>query len=252
MASLSSSQSNPQPQQTPVSYGDKLYWNNRYSTHKDTFDWYIQWPDFRQTVIDIIGPAQTQRVPSPIPSSPSPTPISVDEDESEKPAALARSVLVLGCGASAMPQGLADEGYRVVAIDWSDKVIFRLTKQQSLLSTTKRIEYIMADCTNMPEIRGQFDAIIDKGEWEIATLRPCSPVAGVLDATMCGDDGVAKAAALVAECARLLAPGGHYLLMTTTTLGRAPLLDKHNKKWNVVTEQIDGKWLYIAKAKDQS
>ena len=117
-------------------------------------------------------------------------------------------VLVVGCGNSGLSRGMCDAGYRsIVNIDFDGPTIAEMrTRNAAGAPSMTWLEMDACDMSLFDD--GSFDAVIDKG---------------TLDA-MCSDDSAASSArvtSMVAEIARVLRPGGKYLVIT---LGQAHVL----------------------------
>ena len=123
-------------------------------------------------------------------------------------------ILIVGCGNSNWAEQMYDAGYRnLTCVDWSRTVV-------GLMQTRyKRYEGLLFEQCDVRRMlqygTGGFDLVIDKA---------------VLDAVMCGIDGIRDADLMVNEVYRVLKPGGIYFCVThgveemrRPTLSKAPL-----------------------------
>ena len=108
-------------------------------------------------------------------------------------------ILNIGCGNSRLSEDLSEEGYEdITNIDFSTKVINIM--EQTYKEKFPKMQFKVADVLDMKEFEsGSFNTILDKG---------------TLDCILCGDNSVPNAAKMMAEIHRLLAPGGHYMVIT--------------------------------------
>ncbi|KAH7825035.1 putative Methyltransferase-like protein 13 A (METTL13A) [Monocercomonoides exilis] len=111
-------------------FGDREYWNERYTEEKTPFDWYMRWNDVHKFLKPYV------------------------QDDSK--------VLDLGCGTSKIAEELYNEGKQdITCIDFSEVVI----KDMSELHAGKQphLKYICMDALNLEFPDESFDVIIDKG-----------------------------------------------------------------------------------------
>lgn len=127
-------------------------------------------------------------------------------------------VLMLGCGNSLLSEDMVKDGYQNIAnIDISSVVIEQMSEKHMDIP---QLTYMQLDVRDMSFFGdGSFDCIIDKG---------------TLDAMMCGDDAPHGAYKMLAEVARLMRPGGIYMLITYgAPKERLTLLNQVRCHWEV-------------------
>jgi SAM-dependent methyltransferase len=152
-----------------LSYGDKVYWDQRYakeitpgSTAPPHFDWYMSYDN--SPLRDILR----EYVP------------------------FDATILQVGVGNSNMQHEMVDDGYRQILNTDTSAVVVEYMR--ALHEAIPQLSYHLADCRRMPQFDSQFvGAVLDKG---------------TLDAIMCGDAAESDALAMVYECHRVLEPGG--------------------------------------------
>lgn len=147
-----------------------------------------------------------------------------------------RRILHVGCGNSALPARLHDEGFvNITNIDFSSRVIDLMREKnksrRGLEWVCMDIEREFGEYVERAENLGRFDAIIDKG---------------FLDAYL--SDGVSeggsssrdKAAKYLASSMRLLAPGGKYILVTLGQeyMAKALAMGLYDKSLEIVVEPL--------------
>ena len=108
-------------------------------------------------------------------------------------------ILNIGCGNSKLSEDLSEEGYEdITNIDFSTKVINIM--EQTYKEKFPKMQFKVVDVLDMKEFQnGTFNTVLDKG---------------TLDCILCGDCSVPNAAKMMAEVFRVLAPGGHYMVIT--------------------------------------
>lgn len=108
-------------------------------------------------------------------------------------------ILNIGCGNSKLSEDLSEEGYEdITNIDFSTKVITIM--EQTYKEKFPKMQFKVVDVLDMKDFQnGSFNTILDKG---------------TLDCILCGDNSVPNAAKMMAEVFRVLAPGGHYMVIT--------------------------------------
>jgi SAM-dependent methyltransferase len=109
-------------------YASADYWNDRYTSRPDAFEWYHPWADLAPLVGPFCDPSQT--------------------------------VLHIGCGTSPMSVELGGAFALVVNIDISPVAIHAM---QERFPDLPNVEWMAMDCTNMRFLDESFDAVFDKG-----------------------------------------------------------------------------------------
>lgn len=105
--------------------------------------------------------------------------------------------LNIGCGNSNLQQGLSRAGYSIVNTDISEVIISKL---KAAHGGRKGLTYFVSDCRCMPEFHDcQFGSVIDKG---------------TVDALLCSSDADENIRRMFTEVARVLQPGGIFVLIS--------------------------------------
>jgi len=113
-------------------YGDKNYWDHRYSTSGNTlFDWYVDYEGVKPFV-ELV-------------------PLRYDNQ-----------VLILGCGTSPLGENLYDDGFRkVTAIDNSAAAISMMKERSQF--TRPELKYSKMDAVRLSLPAETFTLVVDKG-----------------------------------------------------------------------------------------
>lgn len=141
-------------------------------------------------------------------------------------------VLMLGCGNSLLSEDMVKDGYEdIVNIDISSVVIDQMRGKHTDIP---QLTYMQMDVRDMSFFGDEsFDCVLDKG---------------TLDAMMCGDDAPHGASKMLAEVARLVRPGGIYMLITYgAPKERVSLLNQGGCHWKIglyimATPGYQSKW----------
>jgi ubiquinone/menaquinone biosynthesis C-methylase UbiE len=130
-------------------------------------------------------------------------------------------ILNIGCGNSKLCEDLSEEGYEdITNIDFSTKVITIM--EQTYKEKFPKMQFKVADVLDMKDFQsGTFNTILDKG---------------TLDCILCGDNSVPLAAKMMSEMYRVLAPGGHYMVIT---YGDAEFRKKYLETQNWASLTVD-------------
>ena len=108
--------------------------------------------------------------------------------------------LVLGCGNSQMSSDLLSDGFeKVVSIDFSDVVISQMKKKYQ---NETKLEWETGDIAKMKFPSNSFDYVFDKA---------------TIDTLICGDNSNKVVGALLKEIARVMKPGGTFILISYGT-----------------------------------
>ncbi|KAH7513570.1 uncharacterized protein LOC107433368 [Ziziphus jujuba] len=156
---------------TQQAYGEAWYWDKRYAQESaGSFDWYQKYNSLAPLIRLYIPPLSHHR----------------------------NRILVVGCGNSALSQGLADDGYEdVVSIDISSVVV---EVMQRRYSDRPCLKYLQMDVRDMSGFQtSSFDAVVDKG---------------TLDSLLCGNNSRQNATKMLEEVWRVLEYEGVYILIT--------------------------------------
>ncbi len=72
--------------------------------------------------------------------------------------------LDLGCGTGANAIHLAEHGYETTGIDYADSAIDRA--RESAAEAGVDVRFVVGDVTDMPEVEGPFDLVVDYGTFD--------------------------------------------------------------------------------------
>lgn len=105
--------------------------------------------------------------------------------------------LNLGCGNSNMTSELLLSGFdKVIGIDFSETLIAQMRKKYQL---EQKVEYEIGDITKMRFPTNHFDYVFDKATF---------------DTLICGDNSNKVVTSLLKEIARVMKPGGTFILIS--------------------------------------
>ena len=112
-------------------YQNAEYWDNRYSSRPEPFDWLQTLPSLQTILFKYINKND--------------------------------NILHIGCGNSRLPETLSDEGYEnITNIDFSQKVIEQISKRYK--KYYPKMKFKVMDILNMKEFEeNSFEIVIDKG-----------------------------------------------------------------------------------------
>jgi len=210
-------------------YGDKAYWDKRYSAQEDKYDWYLSYSQFRDQIVDVLNVLNKDgKEPQELTGG--------DLYETNKKRSTDRKrrlrsdlqVCVVGCGNSDMSLAFYEDGFtNIISIDYSEIVI---NKMKELHKDMKSLVYEVQDVRQMTYTDGYFDVIVDKG---------------TLDAILCGSDSATNANGMLSECQRVLKKGGYFFVITYgQPSSRLNYLEKTKYQWKV-SYQLLGKTRYM-------
>lgn len=113
-------------------YGSTSYWDERYSLHEDSYDWYQDFSSLEEYIVPHLKRTADFEI------------------------------LIPGCGNSNLGASIYDQGYvNITNIDSSQVVISRC---QDVYVDKTEMEYTVMDARNVDAIPGEcFDLILDKG-----------------------------------------------------------------------------------------
>merc|ERR1711998_13782 len=133
------------------------------------------------------------------------------------------AVLNVGCGNSGMSREMYDDGYEnITNLDFSQKVITAMKVKNS----NRQMQWIEGSVQDMTGFAadGEYDFIIDKG---------------CLDCILCGEKSTSNLDAALAECARVLKPGG-MLLSISFADDRNEMFNQPDFNWTNCGESAAG------------
>jgi len=191
------------------SYGSKEYWDQRYNGEDVKYEWYLGYPGFKGSLIPYLGVA------------------GATDKAASSGLRLRSSVktLIVGCGNSDLSDDMFRDGFTDLwSVDYSSTVIDKMKLRMP------HLKFETMDCRAMSYESDSFDCVVDKG---------------TLDAVLCGVDSAKNADALLAECYRVLRPGGIFAIVTYGDPNcRVPHLSKPRYKWRISTHTV-GKTRFI-------
>jgi ubiquinone/menaquinone biosynthesis C-methylase UbiE len=127
-----------------------------------------------------------------------------------------------GCGTSRLSEEMYDDGFSsIVNIDFVAPAIdIMATRNKGKSGLTWQV----MDATALTFPDAYFDAVIDKG---------------TLDSLLCGENSTANASKMCAEMARVLKPGGNYMVISYgNPESRLAYLEKEEYKWRVTAHTL--------------
>jgi len=195
-------------------YGDKTFWDKRYSSQEGKYDWYLGYPLMSEAMIPLLNVRDGKQVEG-------------DSNDVAKRDRSSLRVLVVGCGNSELSENLYDDGFtNLVSVDYSDVVI----KKMQDATKSKSMKFEVMDVRDLKFKNEEFDVVIDKG---------------TLDAILCGTDSAKMGNAMLAECSRVTKTGGYFFLFTYgQPQSRLTYVDKPRFNWRVAY-QVLGKSKYM-------
>ena len=112
-------------------YGNKDYWDKRYKTDPEPFEWYQKYITLKPTLLTILQGFQSPRI------------------------------LIIGCGNSRLSEELYNDGYKQITnIDFSEVCI---NQMQERYSDYDGMKYYCMNICNLSFDNAAFDVVIDKG-----------------------------------------------------------------------------------------
>jgi len=163
-------------------YGDKKYWDKRYTQKEEKYDWYLSYGEFRDQLTGSLN--------------------VLDKDGKDLKEVCAggkkrlRSDLklgIVGCGNSDMSLSFYEDGFtNIISFDYSEIVI---NKMKNLYKDKPSLLYEVQDVRQLTYEDETFDVLVDKG---------------TLDAILCGSDSLTNATGMLEECYRCLKRGGFF------------------------------------------
>jgi SAM-dependent methyltransferase len=157
-------------------YGSADFWQARYRRDASEHEWFNN--------VSSLAPLLSSALPSAAAAAAS---------------GRAASALVIGCGTSALSQWLRREaGWpQVTSVDWAPAAV---SAQASRHAGDAGLRWLVADaCGPLPLAAASQQVVLDKG---------------CMDSVLCGEAAHARAAALLAEVHRVLAPGGVFVCVS--------------------------------------
>ena len=112
-------------------YGNKDYWNKRYKSDPEPFEWYQKYTALKPVLSKILSNYQSPKM------------------------------LILGCGNSRLSEEMYNDGHKhITNVDFSDVCI---NQMQERYSDYEGMRYLCMNVCNLEFENGSFDVIIDKG-----------------------------------------------------------------------------------------
>jgi ubiquinone/menaquinone biosynthesis C-methylase UbiE len=173
-------------------YASLELWEDRYThSHDARSDWLVSFEALRPTLLKLLRP------------------------DSE--------IVDLGCGTSDLLDSLSDEGFlHLTGVDFSSALVTAERDRHATLRS--HVEFICADCTELPLPSACADACIDKG---------------LLDTVLTGETSFVRAALCVREAHRILRPGGVFLVVSHSPPDhRLPIIAAQSLAWRSIDHAI--------------
>lgn len=172
-------------------YGEPSYWDHRYRQDPGPFDWYQKY----NTLAPLFD-LYIQRH---------------------------QRALIIGCGNSALGEGMVADGYQdVVNIDISSVVIEAMQRKYQ---NNQKLKYVQMDARDMSNfVSDSFDVVVDKG---------------TLDSLMCGSHAQENAKRMLEEVGRILKHKGVYILITYGDPSYRLHLLRDSSLWDINLHVID-------------
>ena len=170
------------PQQQASDYGERSFWEQRYATDElgSSFEWFAGFEDLEPLLRDYL-------------------PLGPGEREFDPDAA---RLVDLGCGNSDLLASLAGAGFQgpLLGVDYSANVVEQQRKRVAQRWGAERITFVKQDARDLESFAdGSVGFVVDKS---------------TMDTLMHTESGEAAVTAMLGEVARVLRPGGLYLLLT--------------------------------------
>lgn len=125
-------------------------------------------------------------------------------------------ILNIGCGNSRLSEEMYEDGYEnITNIDFSTKVISQM--EERLASKCPNMKFKVMDVLDMKDLpAGEFNTILDKA---------------TLDSVLCGDNSTPNCIKMLDEVYKVLAPGGHYMVISYGDPSHREKYLKRAKPW---------------------
>mmetsp|Transcript_22347 Transcript_22347/g.22649 ORF Transcript_22347/g.22649 Transcript_22347/m.22649 type:complete len:250 (-) Transcript_22347:228-977(-) len=160
-----------------AAYGKVEYWDERYTTERETFDWYQRYSGIRHFFSEkFLSPNK------PLPP--------LNE----------MRALDIGCGTSKVSKGMVEDGFgAVTSVDFS-KVVIDLMSDEGKKEENSKVKFELMDVTK------QF--LFDDKSFDLVFCK------GTLDSILCGAGSVHNAKTMIKECNRVLTDSGTLVVVT--------------------------------------
>jgi ubiquinone/menaquinone biosynthesis C-methylase UbiE len=186
-------------------YGEMGYWDKRYEATADgnSYDWYMGWKRLKKTIVEKLSGASEGKVD-----------------------AASVHTLMVGCGNSEMSADMYEDGFTsIMSFDYSEVVIRKMKEKHG--DATPGMEFEVADARDLRYDSASFDLVVDKG---------------TLDAILCGGNSGSNSKAMLSEVARVLKPGGVFVIITYGEPdSRLEHLESPRYGWTVEHELVGAK-----------